>query len=82
MAYGDSMANTTASPESAVATSTPASRMIPAGFEPLTRVPRQLGGMTGGAFGAGLPSGTESTMDAATTAERRREGGGSISERG
>lgn len=76
---------TTPSPESTTATPVetpgPASRMIPAGYEPLNRVPRQLGGMSGGAFGAGLSPGTESTMDAATTNERRREGGGSVSER-
>lgn len=58
-----------------------AQRLIPAAFERRPIVPRQAGVMGGPAFGSrDAPVGPPS-MDAATIAERQKEGGGGISQR-
>ena len=72
----------TPTPESPIdATARQAARMTPGAFEPRVRVPRQPGAMSNDPSGAGLPTGGASTMAEATTVERQREGGGSVSER-
>jgi hypothetical protein len=57
-----------------------AQRLIPGAYDRTTLTRRQPGSMGGGAFGAGMPTGP-SSMDAATIAERDREGGGGVSGR-
>jgi hypothetical protein len=54
-----------------------AARLIPGAYDPTTLNHRQPGSMGGPAFGTdGIPRGLDS-MDEATLAERRLEGGGS-----
>lgn len=58
-----------------------AQRLIPAAFERRPTAPRQAGVMGGPAFGSpDAPVGPLS-MDAATIAEREKEGGGGVSQR-
>lgn len=52
-----------------------AAGLIPGAYERNTRTPRQPGSMGGSAFGTDGISPGPNTMSAATTAERRREGG-------
>jgi hypothetical protein len=58
-----------------------AQRMIPGAYDRTTLTYRQPGSMGGAAFGsADMPIGP-SSMDAATIADREREGGGGVRER-
>ena len=58
-----------------------AQELIPGAYERRTLTHRQSGSMGGPAFGsADLPIGP-SSMDAATIAEREKEGGGAVSQR-
>lgn len=60
---------------------TTAQQLIPGAYERRTLTRRQSGSMGGPAFGsADLPIGP-SSMDAATIAEREKEGGGAASQR-
>jgi len=52
-----------------------AQRLIPGAYDRTNLTHRQPGAMGGGAFGAGLPIGP-SSMDAATIAAHKLEGGG------
>ena len=58
-----------------------AQRLIPGAYDRTNLTRRQPGSMGGGSFGAGMPSGGPSSMDAATIADRVREGGGGVSGR-
>jgi hypothetical protein len=53
-----------------------AQALIPGAYEPRPVSLRKPGGMSGPAFGSLDPRNGASTMDEATTAERRKEGGG------
>jgi hypothetical protein len=53
-----------------------AQALIPGAYERRPVSARQPGGVSGPAFGSLDPRTGASTMDAATTAERRKEGGG------
>ena len=60
---------------------TTAQELIPGAYERRTVRPRQPGSMGGPAYGsADLPIGPR-PMDAATIAEREKEGGGALSQR-
>jgi len=58
-----------------------AQALIPGAYEQRPAVPRRSGSMGGPAFGSLTPSSGPSTMDAATIAERQKEGGGGVSQR-
>jgi hypothetical protein len=55
--------------------------LIPGAYDRTNLTHRQPGSMGGGAFGSGTPSGGPSSMDAATIADRQREGGGGLAGR-
>jgi hypothetical protein len=59
----------------------PARRLIPGAYERNPVTPRQPGSMGGGAFGSTQAAGGSGSMDAATIADRDREGGGGPSQR-
>jgi hypothetical protein len=58
-----------------------AAPMIPGAYERSTPVSRQRGAMGGSAFGSAIAPMAHSAMDAATIADRQREGGGAPSQR-
>jgi hypothetical protein len=60
---------------------TPAQQLIPGAYDRSTLTHRQAGSIGGPASGSGAVSGGSSSMDAATIAEREREGGGALSQR-
>ena len=55
--------------------------MIPGAYERTTPTSRQPGAMAGSAFGSVTAPMAQSSMDAATIADREREGGGAPSQR-
>ena len=55
--------------------------LIPGAYDRTNLTHRQPCSMGGGAFGSGTPSGGPSSMDAATIADREREGGGGLAGR-
>jgi hypothetical protein len=55
--------------------------IIPGAYERNTLTYRQPGSMGAGAFGAGSVPSSDSTLDAATTLEREKEGGGGATQR-
>jgi hypothetical protein len=58
-----------------------AERLIPGAFEQRPLTARQPGGMGGPASGSSTVAAGPSSMDAATIAEREKEGGGGLSQR-
>jgi hypothetical protein len=60
---------------------TTAQELIPGAYERRTVRPRQSGSMGGPAFGSANLAAGPSSMDAATIAEREKEGGGAVSQR-
>jgi hypothetical protein len=58
-----------------------AQELIPGAYERSTLTHRQSGSMGGPAFGSADPPIGPSSMDAATIAEREKEGGGALSQR-
>lgn len=60
---------------------TTAQALIPGAYEQNTLTHRQPGSMGGPAFGSSNVATGPSSMDAATIAEREKEGGGGLSER-
>ena len=56
-------------------------RLIPGAYDRTNLTHRQQGSMGAGAFGAGMPDGGPSSLDAATLADRVREGGGGLNGR-
>jgi hypothetical protein len=60
---------------------TTAQELIPGAYERRTLTRRQAGSMGGPAFGSADPPIGPSSMDAATIAEREKEGGGALSQR-
>ena len=59
----------------------PAQRLIPGAYERRTLLSRQPGAMGGSAFGSATAPTAHSSTDAATIADREREGGGAPSQR-
>lgn len=59
-----------------------AQALIPGAYERRPALPRPSGSMSGPAYGSLNPRSGPPTMDAATIAEHRKEGGGGVSERG
>lgn len=60
---------------------TTAQELIPGAFERRAVRPRQSGSMGGPGFGSANLAAGPSSMDAATIAEREKEGGGGLSQR-
>jgi hypothetical protein len=58
-----------------------AQALIPGAYEQRPTLPRRSGTMGGPAFGSLTPLSGPPTMDAATIAERQKEGGGGVSQR-
>jgi hypothetical protein len=58
-----------------------AAPMIPGAYERTTARPRQPGTMGGSPFGSATEAPAHTSMDAATIADREREGGGAPSQR-